>query len=270
MQTDTAYRCTSTTPTEEELDRLWAEYRRTRDDGPRNRLIEHYLPLVKRQADRLCARLPAAVDPDDVYEAGILGLYRAIQSFEPGRGVKFETYGAARIRGAILDALRRNDWVPRSVRRRHRLLERLRQRLEAELGRPPTDAEMAERLGMTPEQYEAFARDGQPTQVASLDNFVSAAGGEGHDATWLHLMAQARAEDPERRALARDLRDLLTRHLSRNERLVLILYYYEQMTMKEIAAALGLSETRICQIHASVLERLRERLAHRREELLAS
>jgi len=253
------------TLSEEEVACLWESYTACRTDDLRNALMEHYLPTAKYQADRASARLPAEVDPDDVYAAGILGLRSAIESFDPGRGVKFETYGPARIHGAILDALRRCDWVPRSVRRWNRRLETTRQRLANHLGRQPTDTDMAEHLDMAPDDYHRFARRAEPVQMASLDTPVPS-GGEGHKASWGDLVAPDGHEGPDRTALREDLKHILTRHLSRKERLVLILYYYEQMTMKEIAAALDLSETRICQIHADIIDRLRDSMHAREDE----
>ena len=250
---------------EEEVDALWNDYVHRRSDEVRNLLMEHYLPLVKYQADRASARLPAEVDPDDVYAAGILGLRRAVESFDPDRGVKFETYGAPRVHGAIIDSLRRSDWVPRSVRRRHRRLNAARQTLASHLGHEPTDADMAEHLDMSPDDYHHFACRAEPVQTASLDNTVPG-GDDSHEATWGDLIAPEDDTGPDRAAVREDLKAMLTRHLSRKERLVLILYYYEEMTMKEIAAALDLSETRICQIHAAVIERLRDSMRDREEE----
>jgi len=253
------------TLSDEEVACLWESYTACRTDDQRNALMEHYLPLVKYQADRASARLPGEVDPDDVYAAGILGLRSAIESFDPARGVKFETYGATRIRGAIIDALRRSDWVPRSVRRRNRRLDAARQRLASQLGRQPTDVDMASHLDMSPDDYHRFACRAEPVQVASLDTPVP--GGEGgHEASWGDLMAPDDDERPDRAALRDDLKHILTRHLSRKERLVLVLYYYEQMTMKEVAAALDLSETRICQIHTDIIDRLRDSMRDREEE----
>jgi RNA polymerase sigma factor for flagellar operon FliA len=250
---------------DDEVADLWQAYCTERTDDLRNTLMEHYLPLVKYQADRASARLPAEVDPDDVYAAGILGLRSAIESFEPGRGVKFETYGAARVHGAIIDSLRRRDWVPRSVRRRNRRLDTARQTLASILGHEPSDADMADHLEMSPDDYHRFVCRAEPVQVASLDNTVPG-GEDGHDATWSDLVAPQDDEGPDRQALREDLKAMLTRHLSRKERLVLVLYYYEQMTMKEIAAALDLSETRICQIHTSIIDRLRDSMKDREEE----
>ncbi len=250
---------------DEEVDSLWDAYGAQPSDDLRNLLMEYYLPVVKYRADRASARLPAEVDPDDVYAAGILGLQRAVESFDPDRGVKFETYAAPRVHGAILDSLRRSDWVPRSVRRRHRQLDSARQTLASHLGRQPTDAEMADHLDMAPDDYHHFACRAEPIQTASLDNTVPG-GQEGHEATWGDLIAPEDDTGPDRAALREDLKVMLARHLSRKERLVLVLYYYEEMTMKEIAAALDLSETRICQIHAAVIERLRDSMRDREEE----
>jgi RNA polymerase sigma factor for flagellar operon FliA len=248
-----------------DLPDLWRRYRDTQSENLHNTLLEHYLPLVKYQADRATARLPSEVDPDDVYAAGILGLYEAVGSFDPERGVKFETYGAARIRGAIIDMLRQSDWVPRSVRRHHRCLEHARAVLESELGRPASDADMARFLDMDDAEYNRFARRAEPVRVASLDAAVPSAA-EGHDAPWADLVAEAHGDRPDRRALSEDLKQMLAQRLSRQERIVLVLYYWEEMTMKEIAATLDLSETRICQIHSALMERLRESLQGRAEE----
>ena len=248
-----------------EVAALWQQYRRDRTDDLRNTLMEHYLPTVKYQSDRVLTRLPSEVDPDDVYSAGVLGLHAAVESFEPDRGVKFETYAGARIRGAIIDSLRQHDWVPRSVRRRNRRLDETRESLASELGHPPTDADMAEHLGMSPDDFHRLACQAEPVQMASLDNSVPGRD-RSHDATWADLMALEEDDSPERKALREDLKHILTRHLSRKERLVLVLYYYEQMTMKEIAAALNLSETRICQIHTDIIDRLHDSMQDRVHE----
>ncbi len=232
----------------------------------RNRLIERYLDVVRFTAERLHKRLPSEVDVEDLMSAGLFGLMDAIDAFDPDRGVKFETYCAQRIRGAIFDELRAMDWVPRLVRSRTAKLERVRKTIEMEEGNRATDAEVAKRLNVPPEEFEKLSRDSRPVSVVSMhrkwnDND---AGKENRE---VDVIEDARQDRPLDRLHRNDVQALLTKGLSRAERLILILYYYEEMTMKEIGLTLDLSESRVSQMHSSIIMRLKAQMKHRVKEL---
>jgi RNA polymerase sigma factor for flagellar operon FliA len=252
-------------PDAESLHAAWRAYKQTGAEQLRNRLVEHYLYLVRYTAERIGAKLPDEVDVDDLMSAGIFGLVDAIDAFDLERGVKFETYCAPRIRGAILDELRSMDWVPRLVRHRAHKLDDAVRSLEAELGRMPSDDEIARRLGMTRPQYDKLLRDATAVSLVSLSqNFTdSESTREGAE---LEVVPDEAGADPVSEAQKQDVRDLVTRGLSRAERLIIVLYYYEQMTMKEIGATLDLSESRVSQMHSAIIERLKLQLEARERE----
>jgi len=251
-----------TFPTAESLAAAWQEYKRSGGEELRNRLVEHYLFLVRLTAQRIATKLPDEVDVDDLMSAGIFGLVDAIDAFDLARGVKFETYCAPRVRGAILDELRSMDWVPRLVRHRaHKLNETVRA-LEIELGRTPTEDEIARRLELNEVQMEKLLRDAAAVSLVSLQQSVSD-GDSNRERTEVDVLRDERGVDPVGEAQRKDLRDLVTRGLSRAERLIIVLYYYEQMTMKEIGMTLDLSESRVSQMHSAIIERLRAALENR-------
>ena len=257
-------------PTKLDVDvtELWREFKERPSTPLRNRLVERYLPLVKYNAERIWQRLPEGVDLDDLISAGVFGLMDAIDAFDLSRGVKFETYCVPRIRGAMLDELRTMDWVPRLVRSKHTKMEEARKALEAQHGRPPTDAELAERLGLPPEEYEKMAMDANAVGLISLNKKWYETDSY-KDVREIDILEDKKAEDPTHRLQNRDLMRLVTRGLNRNERLIIILYYYEDMTMKEIGATLDLSESRVSQMHSSIVARLQAQLAQRRPEFSA-
>ena len=232
----------------------------------RNRLIERYLDVVRFTAERLHKRLPSEVDVEDLMSAGLFGLMDAIDAFDPDRGVKFETYCAQRIRGAIFDELRAMDWVPRLVRSRTAKVERVRKAIEMEQGQKPTDAEVAKRLNVAPDEFEKLSRDSRPVSVVSMHRKWNDAdaGKEGRE---VDVIEDARQDRPLDRLHRNDVQALLTKGLSRAERLILILYYYEEMTMKEIGLTLDLSESRVSQMHSSIIMRLKAQMKHRIKEL---
>jgi RNA polymerase sigma factor for flagellar operon FliA len=248
-----------------DIQQLWREYRESPTIERRNRLVEYYLPLVKYNAERIWSRLPEGVDLDDLISAGVFGLMDAIEAYDLERGVKFETYCVPRIRGAMLDELRTMDWVPRLVRSKHSKLEETRKALEAELGRPPRPEEMAARMGVTLEEYEKMLGDATAVSLISLNKKWYETDSY-KDVREIDILEDKKAEDPTRRLQARDLMRLVTRGLNRNERLIIILYYYEDMTMKEIGATLDLSESRVSQMHSSIVARLQAQLAKRKPE----
>lgn len=242
-----------------DLQRAWRDYRAQPTEELRNRLCEHYLYLVRFIAERIGAKLPDEVDVDDLMSAGIFGLVDAIDAFELERGVKFETYCAPRIRGAILDELRSMDWVPRLVRHRAAKLEETVRRLEAELGRSPTEEEIGRKLGLSKADLEKLIRDAAAVSLVSLSQSYGDSDST-REVTELDVVRDERSADPVAEAQKQDLRDIVTRGLTRAERLIIVLYYYEQMTMKEIGETLDLSESRVSQMHSAIIDRLRGQL----------
>jgi RNA polymerase sigma factor for flagellar operon FliA len=228
--------------------------------------MEEYLPIVKYNAERIGAKLPDEVDHDDLVSAGIFGLMDAIDAFDLDRGVKFETYCAPRIRGAILDELRSMDWVPRLVRSRAHKLEQISRELESTLGRTPTEIEVAERLDLPREQFDKLVRDATAVTQVSLSRKYSETD-SNKDVCEIDVIEDKRGRDPITEIQRKDVKELITRGLTRAERLILILYYYEEMTMKEIGMTLDLSESRVSQMHSSILQRLKTQLETRHKEL---
>jgi RNA polymerase sigma factor for flagellar operon FliA len=231
----------------------------------RNRLIERYLDVVRFTAERLHKRLPSEVDVEDLMSAGLFGLMDAIDAFDPGRGVKFETYCAPRIRGAIFDELRSMDWVPRLVRSRTAKMEKVRKEFELTHGRRPTDDEVSERMNVSGAEYDKLSKDSRPVGIVSLDRkaFESDSSREVRE---VDVIEDGRQPNPAELVQRGDLQALITKGLSRSERLIVILYYYEEMTMKEIGLTLDLSESRVSQMHSSILARLKAQMQHRLKE----
>ena len=244
---------------------VWREYKDAPSIELRNQLVEHYLPLVKYNAERIWARLPDGVDLDDLISAGIFGLMDAIEAFDLERGVKFETYCVPRIRGAMLDELRTMDWVPRLVRSKASKMEEMRKSLEASLGRPPSPEEMSQRLGVSLEDYYKMLGDATAVSQVSLNKKWYETDSY-KDVREIDILEDKKGEDPTRRIQKADLMRLVTKGLNRNERLIIILYYYEELTMKEIGATLDLSESRVSQMHSSIVQRLQGQLERRRPE----
>ena len=248
----------------EGLERVWAEYRATGSPELRNRLVVHYLPLVKYNSERIGAKLPDEVEVTDLMSAGVFGLVDALDSFDPARGVKFETYCAPRIRGAILDELRSMDWVPRLVRSRAQRLERATRTLQARTGRAPTREELADHLRLPKDEFDRVMRDSKAVTQVSLSRKQYETD-SSREVREIDVLVDRRGSDPLEEAERRDLRDMMTRGLTRAERLILILYYYEQMTMKEIGMTLDLSESRVSQMHSAIIERLKGQLQLQRQ-----
>lgn len=251
--------------TKQQLDDIWADYRTTGSPQMRNLLVQNYMGIVRYNSERIGAKLPDEVETDDLVSAGMFGLVDAIESFDVNRGVKFETYCAPRIRGAILDELRSMDWVPRLVRSRAHKLERARQALEAQFGRHPTEQELAGHMQLPRDEFRRLIRDSKAVSVVSLSRKQYETD-SSRDVCEIDVLEDKRGSDPVEEAQKRDLKEFITKGLSRAERLVLILYYYEQMTMKEIGMTLDLSESRVSQMHSSILARLKAQLNHRLTE----
>jgi len=252
--------------TAEEVKNWWKDFKKTGCEEARNRLLEHYLPIVKYTAERLHTKLPDEVEVDDLISSGIFGLMDAVKAFDVNRGVKFETYCAQRIRGAILDELRSLDWVPRLVRSRASKLNSATQTLEAELGRKPDEKELAKTMRMSMREFRKLKRDANATNFVSLSRKMFETD-SNKDVREMDVIEDPASECPVRAAQRRDLKELITRGLSRAERLIVILYYFEEMTMKEIGETLDLSESRVSQMHSVIMDRLKTQMDKRQREL---
>jgi RNA polymerase sigma factor for flagellar operon FliA len=228
---------------------LWSKYIETQDEASQEALVSEYLPLVRLHAGRLALGLPAHVNRDDLIQAGLLGLLDAMRRFDPSRGIKFETFAAQRVRGAMLDELRRLCWLPRSLVKEMRELDRAAQAMATELGRDPEDEELADKLSMPVEKLRKVHTEINCSAVMSLDEllFVSPAVDGPEVDTLDRLIAQ---EEKERLAAAIESLPERYRHL-------LALYYQEGLTLKEVGLVLEVSESRVCQLHARILARLR-------------
>lgn len=248
--------------TQPSIEQVWRQYRMAPSRELRNRLMEHYWPLVRYTADRVAAKLPNEVDVDDLISAGVFGLVDAIEAFDTNRGVKFETYCSPRIRGAILDELRTMDWVPRLVRSRAHKLAMVTKVLNAELGRMPTEEEIARKLGLNGPELEKLLRDANAISLVSLSRKYHDED-SGRELQEIDILQDPHSRDPVAEMHKRDLDDVITNHLTQTERLIVVLYYYEQMTMKEIGATLDLSESRVSQMHSGIVDRLMQRLTPR-------
>lgn len=248
------------------IEEVWAEYKKTDSEKIRNFLLERYLDIVKYTAERMHMRLPSEVDVEDLRSAGVFGLKDAIEAFDLTRGVKFETFCTQRIRGAIFDELRAMDWVPRLVRARTAKVDKARKLLEMELGRRPTDKEISHRLAVSGSEYQKLCKDSRPVGVVSLNRkwFET---DSSKDVREIDVIEDTRQDDPLTEVQRADLKLLITKGLSRAERLIVVLYYYEEMTMKEIGMTLDLSESRVSQMHSSILARLKAQMQHRDKDM---
>ncbi len=255
-----------TTVAPEAVRQLWIEFKKDMSNQQlRNRLVELYLPLVKYNGERIWARLPDGVELDDLISAGVFGLMDAIDAFDLARGVKFETYCVPRIRGAMLDELRTMDWVPRLVRSKASKLNEALRTQEARLGRQPTEIELSEAMGLTVPELEKMILDANAVSLISLNKKWYETDSY-KDVREIDILEDKKGEDPTCRIQKNDLMRLVTKGLNRNERLIIILYYYEELTMKEIGATLDLSESRVSQMHSSIVQRLQCQLNRRRPE----
>ena len=256
----------TTVAQQEEILAVWQEYKRDNSNKElRNRLMERYFPLVKYNGERIWQRLPDGVELDDLISAGVFGLMDAIDAFDLSRGVKFETYCVPRIRGAMLDELRSMDWVPRLVRSKASKLNDANKKLETKLGRAPTEIELAEYMELNVKELEKMVRDANAVNLISLNKKWYETDSY-KDVREIDILEDKKGEDPTRRIYKNDLMRLVTKGLNRNERLIIILYYYEELTMKEIGATLDLSESRVSQMHSSIVQRLQKQLGKRRIE----
>jgi RNA polymerase sigma factor FliA len=246
-----------------ELKDLWRRYRTAGDERARERLVVAYSPLVKYVAGRLASGLPTHVDEADLISFGLGGLISAIERFEPDREIKFETYAIPRIKGAIIDELRALDWVPRSVRARARDIERANVKLEHRFHRAPTDEEMAADLEITTEDFHDALIQISSSTIAALDELWTVSDTSGDQVSLLDTLQDPEAPDPAKVMDESELRDRVADAIARlpeREKLVIALYYYENLTLREIGEVLGVTESRISQLHTKAVLRLRSRL----------
>ncbi len=250
---------------EARLSDLWVTYKETGDRAIRERLILHYAPLVKYVAGRVGVGLPSSVDPADLVSNGMFGLIDAIEKYQPDRAIKFETYAVSRIRGAIIDELRSYDWVPRSVRQKARDVERAYQRLQLDLGRTPTDEEVADELDITVKALRQIFRQVSYVHVAALDELLSIGGDKSDRVSLGDTIADDRADDPVALFETEETKEILgvaVSGLPEREKIVISLYYYEGMTLNEIGQVLGVTESRACQLHTKAVMQLRAQLGN--------
>ncbi|MEZ0448646.1 RNA polymerase sigma factor WhiG [Cellulomonas sp. ICMP 17802] len=247
----------------EEIDALWEDYKATQSPRAREGLILHYASLVSAVAGRVGMRLPSTVEQADLVSYGMFGLIDAIEKYQTDRSVKFESYASSRIRGAIIDELRAMDWVPRSVRTKARSVDRAYAELEAKLHRTPTEDEVARHLEMPVEDLRAIYSQLSTVNVAALDELLGGGDDRPGGVSLVDTLGDERTLDPAGSIEAAETKFLLARAiecLGERERIVVVLYYYEGMTLAEIGRVLGVTESRISQMHTAAMVRLRTRL----------
>jgi RNA polymerase sigma factor for flagellar operon FliA len=247
---------------------LWREFKASGEERLRERLILHYSPLVKYVAGRVGVGLPPNIEQADLVSYGIFGLIDAIEKFDLERAIKFETYAISRIKGAIIDELRAIDWIPRSVRYKAREVEKAYAALEAKLHRSPTEAEVAEELGIKLEDLHTIFSQVSFVNVVALDELMSAGQERGDKLSLVDTLEDTKAEDPVQAFETEETKYLLAKAINtlpEREKIVVTLYYYEGLTLAEIGQVLGVTESRICQMHTKAVLQLRGKLADQRD-----
>ena len=242
-------------------DRLWQNYIKTHDAQYRDQLIVEYAQLVKIVAGRLSMYLGYNVEYDDLVGYGIFGLIDAIDKFDYGKNVKFETYASLRIRGAILDQIRKMDWIPRSLRQKQRRIDQAMSKIEAETGKTATDEQIAQELGITLDELNNWQGQAKMSNMVSLDEFTE----EGTETTKMEAVSNARFDCPEDAVEKEELKKMIVEALdtlTEKEREVVVLYYYEDMTLKEISLVLEVSESRVSQLHTKALNKMKLKLGN--------
>jgi len=250
---------------EQGMESLWHLYREYGCATMRDFLVTKYYDIVKYTAERMHMRLPNEVEVEDLMSAGLFGLMDAIEAFDTERGVKFETYCGTRIKGAIFDELRHMDWVPRLVRARSSKVDQARRSIEMRTGSKASDEQISTHMQLDSSEYKKVIRDSQPVGVVSLTRkwFET---DSSKDVREIDVIKDHRQQNPLNTVQRQDLQGLITKGLARAEKLIVILYYYEEMTMKEIGLTLDLSESRVSQMHSSILSRLKAQMQHREKE----
>jgi RNA polymerase sigma factor FliA len=250
------------------LRELWQDFKKTGEGPLRERLILHYSPLVKYVAGRVGVGLPPNIEQADLVSYGIFGLIDAIEKFDLERAIKFETYAISRIRGAIIDELRAIDWIPRSVRYKAREVEKAYASLEAQLHRTPSEAEVAGEMGIKLEDLHQIFSQVSFVNVVALDELLSVGGEKGDKLSLVDTLEDTKAEDPVLAFESEETKFLLAKAINtlpEREKIVVTLYYYEGLTLAEIGQVLGVTESRICQMHTKAVLQLRGKLAESKD-----
>ena len=244
---------------QDRIDTIWKMYKKTGDENLRNILVEYHFPLVRYIAERLLQTLPKSIELDDLVSAGTFGLLDAIRGFDLKRGIKFKTYCSTRIRGSILDELRSQDWVPRLVRLKAHKLERAIQKLEAEHGREANDYELAQEMELSVQELGELKAEASPKTMFSLSEKLDDSD-DDRDMEKVEIIEDKKGCDPVQLLHQQDVLEVITSNLTKKERLIIIMYYYEGLTMREIGDIMSLTESRVCQIHSNVMGRLKTQL----------
>ena len=255
---------------DEEEDKLWAEYKKTRSSDLRDRLIRQYMPLVKYVAGKVSVGLPASMEFDDLVGFGQFGLLDAINKYDLDKNVKFKTYAVTRIRGAIFDEMRQLDWVPRSVRQKSREIEDTISELESMLGRPATDAEIAQRMNLSEEEYHQTIMKVSASTIISL-NDVWNSNDDNENLSIVDTIESPSSLNPDVQVEREEIRKVIIQainELPEKEKTVIVLYYHEDLTFKEIGQVLEVSESRISQLHTKANLRLRAKLTNFRKGII--
>ena len=245
------------------LDKLWQEYKETDSKIAKDKLLVEYAYLVKYITNRLILNLPSSVDRNDIISSGIMGLIKAVETFDPDRGFKFETYAGHKIRGAILDELRALDWVPRSVRQKSRELQRVYARLENQLGRVPYDDEICEEMKINMKEFEDLLTEVTPTTIISLEEAMPDRRNDAKEIRIIETIENPGSDNPLKELGFNEMKKILKEtiaNLPEKEKLVIALYHYEELTLKEIGAVLDITESRVSQIHSKAVIKLRAKL----------
>ncbi len=247
----------------EDINRIWTEFRASGSKELKDKLLVQYAGVVKHVAHRIAVSLPASVEYDDLVGSGIMGLIKAVESFEPERGLKFETFATHKIRGAILDELRTLDWVPRSVRQKARTLHKAYAQLENEYGRMPYDDEVAAHLNITLDEFETMVTESAPTTILSLEEALPSRGEENKSLSLIDTIEDTQGSNPLQELGFKEVKRILKETISalpEKEKLVVALYHYEELTLKEIGQVLNLTESRVSQIHSKAMLKLKGKL----------
>lgn len=248
------------------VDHLWNEYKTSGSKVAKDKLLVEYAHLVKYIANRLAVNLPQSVDRNDLVSSGVLGLIRAVETFEPERGFKFETFAGHKIRGAILDELRALDWVPRSVRQKSKDLQKVYAKLENRLGRIPYDDEICEELNISLAEYEEMLAEVTPTTIISLEEAMPDRGSDSKELKIIDSIEDPGSDNPLKELGFTEVKNILKEtiaNLPEKEKLVVALYHYEELTLKEIGVVLDITESRVSQIHSKAILKLRAKLLQR-------
>jgi RNA polymerase sigma factor for flagellar operon FliA len=248
------------------LENLWREYKESDSKVAKDKLLVEYAYLVKFIANRLAINLPPSVDRGDLVSSGVLGLIKAVETFEPERGFKFETYAGHKIRGAILDELRALDWVPRSVRQKSRDLQKIFAVLENRLGRIPYDDEVCKEMNISMSEYEELLTDVTPTTIISLEEAMPERGSDAKELKIIDSIEDPGSSNPLKELGFTEVKEILKEtiaNLPEKEKLVVALYHYEELTLKEIGVVLDITESRVSQIHSKAILKLRSKLLQR-------